>query len=51
MEGIQDSTKIFIINKALEGIKRLRGGKQPDIRSPLSLDLLGKNNSSLRQSL
>jgi hypothetical protein len=41
MKGIQDSTNNFIISKALP-IKRLQGGKQPDIRSPISLDLLEK---------
>ena len=41
MKGIQDTT-FFIISKALEGVKRLQGGKQPDFRSPITLDLLRK---------
>lgn len=47
IKGIQDSTNFFIINKALGGIKRLQGGKQPDIRSPISLDLLEKITAAL----
>ena len=42
MKGIQDTSTFFIISKALEGVKRLQAGKQPDIRSPITLDLLGK---------
>ena len=42
MKGIQDTTNFFIISKALEGVKRVQGGKQPDIRSPITLDLLAQ---------
>lgn len=33
IQGIQDTTKFFIIGKALEGIKRIQGGKRNDIRA------------------
>ncbi|VDI62740.1 Hypothetical predicted protein [Mytilus galloprovincialis] len=34
---MQDATRFFIIGKALEGIKRIQGGKRNDIRAPAQI--------------
>ncbi|CAG2243211.1 unnamed protein product [Mytilus edulis] len=44
---IQDTTKFFIIGKALEGIKRIQGGKRNDIRAPITVQLLSDMISCL----
>ncbi|VDH93448.1 Hypothetical predicted protein [Mytilus galloprovincialis] len=47
IQGIQDTTKFFIIGKALEGIKRIQGGKRNDIRAPITVQLLSDMISCL----
>ncbi|CAG2205563.1 unnamed protein product [Mytilus edulis] len=47
IQGIQDTTKFFIIGKALEGIKRIQGGKRNDIRAPITVKLLSDMISCL----
>ncbi|CAG2237151.1 unnamed protein product [Mytilus edulis] len=37
---MQDTTKFFIISKAIEGIKRIQGGKRNIIRAPTTVQLL-----------
>ena len=47
INGFQDTTKFFIISKALEGLKRMQGGKRQDIRAPITLNLLSEITSVL----
>ncbi|XP_076075986.1 uncharacterized protein LOC143046807 [Mytilus galloprovincialis] len=47
IQGIQDTTTFFIIGKALEGIKRIQGGKRNDIRAPITVQLLSDMISCL----
>ena len=37
---VGDTTKSFLVVKALEGLRRKRGGCQPDIRAPITLAML-----------
>lgn len=48
IKGLSDNTKSFIINKMIEGLRR-RTPQKPDIRSPISRELLKKLISSLNK--
>lgn len=49
INGFNDTTKCFVVSKALEGIKRIQGGKRVDSRAPISLELLSKIVTSLEK--
>lgn len=48
IRGFSDPTKSFLVNKAVEGLRRLKGGQVQDLRAPITLPLLDNLIDSLK---